>query len=100
MCSFSSEFLEKSVEIYRGLLQTLASPRDPVIVPTSGDRDTKVHALPHIATDGVDAMQFFRSIYPLLDRVEYRHEFIYFWISRQETMDLTIIFSFLKILTW
>ncbi|XP_005112084.3 UPF0705 protein C11orf49 homolog [Aplysia californica] len=68
---FYEEFLEKSVEIYRGLLQTMQSPRDPVIVPTSGERDAKVHQSPHIAADGVDAMQFFRSIYPLLDRVDY-----------------------------
>ena len=48
------------------------SPRDPVIVPTSGGSDTKIHQNTHSPADGVDAMQFFRAIYPVLDRVDYR----------------------------
>ena len=66
------------MEIYRGLLQTMQSPRDPVIVPTSGESDAKIHLSPHVAADGVDAMQFFRSIYPILDRVDYRLDIFMF----------------------
>ncbi|KAK3740360.1 hypothetical protein RRG08_004297 [Elysia crispata] len=68
---YYEEFLEKTLGIYQSLLQTMHSPRDPVIVPTSGGSDTKIHQNTHSPADGVDAMQFFRAIYPVLDRVEY-----------------------------
>ncbi|BFZ05315.1 hypothetical protein BsWGS_08354 [Bradybaena similaris] len=68
---YFEEFLAKSNEIYQGLLQTINSPRDPVIVPTSNENDGAVHKNTHHPTDGVEAMQFFRAIYPLLNRVEY-----------------------------
>ncbi|GFR58272.1 UPF0705 protein C11orf49-like protein [Elysia marginata] len=69
---YYEEFLEKTWGIYQSLMQTMHSPRDPVIVPTSGGSDTKIHQSTHSPADGVDAMQFFRAIYPVLDRMDYR----------------------------
>ncbi|GFN86687.1 upf0705 protein c11orf49-like protein [Plakobranchus ocellatus] len=68
---YYEEFLEKTLGIYQSLLQTMHSPRDPVIVPTSGGNDAKIHQNTHSPADGLDAMQFFRAIYPVLDRVDY-----------------------------
>ncbi|XP_071104990.1 centriolar satellite-associated tubulin polyglutamylase complex regulator 1-like isoform X1 [Haliotis cracherodii] len=67
---YYEEFLEKSGEIYQSILQTQRSPRDPVVVP-SASAGTKVHQLNHQPADGIDAMQFFRSLYPLCDRVAF-----------------------------
>ncbi|KAH9500553.1 hypothetical protein Btru_072247 [Bulinus truncatus] len=68
---YYEEFLEKTYEIYQNQLQAMNSPRDPVIVPTSGENGVKVHQNPHLPSDGVDAMHFFRALYPLLGRSEY-----------------------------
>ncbi|XP_069132657.1 centriolar satellite-associated tubulin polyglutamylase complex regulator 1-like isoform X2 [Argopecten irradians] len=64
---YYDEFMEKCHEIYLSLMQTQRSPRDPVVVP-SGTEDTKVHQNSHHPSDGVDAMQYFRAVYPLCDR--------------------------------
>ncbi|XP_021373690.1 UPF0705 protein C11orf49 homolog isoform X2 [Mizuhopecten yessoensis] len=64
---YYEEFMEKCHEIYLSLMQTQRSPRDPVVVP-SGTEDTKVHQNSHHPSDGVDAMQYFRAVYPLCDR--------------------------------
>lgn len=66
-----TEFIEKSHEMYQYLHQTQRSPRDPVVVP-SGSDDTKVHQNSHHPGDGVDATQYFRAIYPLCDRSNFR----------------------------
>lgn len=66
-----TEFIEKSHEMYQSLHQTQRSPRDPVVVP-SGSDDTKVHQNSHHPGDGVDATQYFRAIYPLCDRSNFR----------------------------
>ncbi|KAK0055130.1 UPF0705 protein isoform X2 [Biomphalaria pfeifferi] len=68
---YYEEFLEKTYEIYQSQLQALNSPRDPVIVPTSGEDEVKIHQNPHLPSDGVDSMHFFRSVYPLLGRSEF-----------------------------
>ncbi|CAL1546231.1 unnamed protein product [Lymnaea stagnalis] len=67
---YYEEFLEKTFDIYQSQLQSMQSPRDPVIVPTSGE-NVKIHQNPHLPSDGVDSMHFFRAIYPLLNRVDY-----------------------------
>ena len=67
----SSEFLEKCLEMYQSMIQTHSSPRNPVVVP-SGTGETKIHTSNHLPGDGVDAMQYFRAVYPLCDRVSYR----------------------------
>ncbi|KAL3843282.1 hypothetical protein ACJMK2_021224 [Sinanodonta woodiana] len=64
---YFEEFLDKCYEIYQSLLQTAHSPRNPVVVP-SGAEETKIHQNSHNPSDGVDAMQYFRAIYPLCDR--------------------------------
>ncbi|XP_033751472.1 UPF0705 protein C11orf49 homolog isoform X4 [Pecten maximus] len=64
---YYEEFMEKCHEIYLSLMQTQRSPRDPVVVP-SGTEDTKVHQNSHHPSDGVDAMQYFRAVYPVCDR--------------------------------
>ncbi|XP_046543917.1 UPF0705 protein C11orf49 homolog isoform X1 [Haliotis rubra] len=64
------EFLEKSGEIYQSILQTQRSPRDPVVVP-SASAGTKILQQNHQPADGIDAMQFFRSLYPLCERVSF-----------------------------
>ncbi|XP_048728460.1 centriolar satellite-associated tubulin polyglutamylase complex regulator 1-like isoform X2 [Ostrea edulis] len=68
---YFEEFIEKSHEVYLSLHQTQRSPRDPVVVP-SGSDDTKVHQNSHHPGDGVDATQYFRAIYPLCDRSNFR----------------------------
>ena len=70
--SIAAEFIEKSHEMYQSLHQTQRSPRDPVVVP-SGSDDTKVHQNSHHPGDGVDATQYFRAIYPLCDRSNFRY---------------------------
>lgn len=70
----SAEFLDKCSDIYQSLLQSQRSPRDPVVVPTSGSDDTRIHLNNHHPADGVDSMQFFRAMYPLCDRMNYRSE--------------------------
>ncbi|KAK3612570.1 hypothetical protein CHS0354_024558 [Potamilus streckersoni] len=64
---YFEEFLDKCYEIYQSLLQTAHSPRNPVVVP-SGAEETRIHQNSHNPSDGVDAMQYFRAIYPLCDR--------------------------------
>lgn len=66
---YYEEFLDKCLEIYQSMMQTHSSPRNPVVVP-SGTDDTKIHAN-HLPGDGVDAMQYFRAVYPLCDRMSY-----------------------------
>ena len=67
------EFLDKCGELYQTLLQSSHSPRDPVIVPTSNGQDTGgAHQSNHLPADGVDSMAFFRTVYPVCDRVNYR----------------------------
>ncbi|PVD34117.1 hypothetical protein C0Q70_05380 [Pomacea canaliculata] len=69
---YYEEFLDKCGELYKSLLQSTYNPMEPVIVPTSSSQDIKgVHHSQHMPADGVDAMQFFRTIYPLCDRVDY-----------------------------
>ncbi|XP_041367252.1 UPF0705 protein C11orf49 homolog isoform X2 [Gigantopelta aegis] len=68
---YYEEFLEKSTEIYQSILQTQRSPRDPVVVP-SASTDTNVHQSNYQPGDGVDAMQFFRALYPLCDQVTFK----------------------------
>ena len=66
------EFIDKCLEMYQSMLQTQSSPRNPVVVP-SGTEDPKIHTNSHHpGGDGVDAMQFFRAVYPLCDRMNYR----------------------------
>lgn len=67
-----SEFLDKCLEIYQSMIQTHSSPRNPVVVP-SGTDDPKIHTSNHLPGDGVDAMQYFRAVYPLCDRMNYRY---------------------------
>lgn len=69
--SFIAEFLDKCLEIYQSMIQTQSSPRNPVVVP-SGTEETKIHTNNHQPGDGVDAMQYFRAVYPICDRVNYR----------------------------
>ncbi|KAK3101796.1 hypothetical protein FSP39_006432 [Pinctada imbricata] len=64
---YFEEFMEKCYEMYHSLMQTQRSPRDPVVVP-SGKDDSGIHQNSHHPADGVDAMQYFRAIYPLCDR--------------------------------
>ncbi|KAL8601950.1 hypothetical protein ACOMHN_008442 [Nucella lapillus] len=69
---YYGEFLDKCGELYQSLLQSCHSPRDPVIVPTSSDRDSGgAHQTSHLPADGVDSMAFFRMVYPVCDRVTY-----------------------------
>ncbi|XP_045175142.2 centriolar satellite-associated tubulin polyglutamylase complex regulator 1-like isoform X2 [Mercenaria mercenaria] len=67
---YYEEFLDKCLEIYQSMIQTHSSPRNPVVVP-SGTEDTKIHMNNHLPGDGVDAMQYFRAVYPLCDRMNY-----------------------------
>lgn len=67
---YYEEFLDKCLEIYQTMMQTHSSPRNPVVVP-SGTEDTKIHMNSHLPGDGVDAMQYFRAVYPLCDRMNY-----------------------------
>lgn len=67
---YYEEFLDKCLEIYQSMIQTHSSPRNPVVVP-SGTDDTKIHTSNHMPGDGVDAMQYFRAVYPLCDRMSY-----------------------------
>jgi len=69
---YIAEFLDKCLEIYQSMLQTQSSPRNPVVVPSGAD-DSRIHSSSHHPGDGVDAMQYFRAIYPLCDRVNYRY---------------------------
>ncbi|KAL5006675.1 hypothetical protein ScPMuIL_015481 [Solemya velum] len=64
---YYEEFLDKCSDMYQSLLQSQRSPRDPVVVPTSGSDDTRIHLNNHHPADGVDSMQFFRAMYPLCD---------------------------------
>lgn len=64
---YYEEFIEKVHEMYQSLVQTQRSPRDPVVVP-SGSDDASVHQNNHHPVDGVDAMQYFRAVFPLCDR--------------------------------
>ncbi|XP_070200000.1 centriolar satellite-associated tubulin polyglutamylase complex regulator 1-like isoform X2 [Littorina saxatilis] len=69
---FYEEFLDKCSELYQTLQQSSQSPRDPVIVPTSNDQDAGgAHQSNHLPVDGVDSIAFFRSVYPVCDRVNY-----------------------------
>ncbi|XP_059150661.1 centriolar satellite-associated tubulin polyglutamylase complex regulator 1-like isoform X2 [Physella acuta] len=63
---YYEEFLEKTFELYQAQLQAMHSPRDPVIVPTSGESEVRVHQNQHLPSDGVDAAHFFRAISPFL----------------------------------
>lgn len=67
---YYEEFLDKCSEIYQSMIQTQSSPRNPVVVP-SGTDDIKIHANSHHPGDGVDAVQYFRAVYPLCDRSNY-----------------------------
>ncbi|XP_052234027.1 centriolar satellite-associated tubulin polyglutamylase complex regulator 1-like isoform X3 [Dreissena polymorpha] len=67
---YYEEFLDKCLEIYLSMIHTQSSPRNPVVVPSGAD-DTKIHTSSHHPGDGVDAMQYFRAVYPLCDRVNY-----------------------------
>lgn len=67
---YYEEFLDKCLEIYQSMIQTQSSPRNPVVVP-SGTDDSKIHTSNHHPSDGVDAMQYFRAVYPLCDRMNY-----------------------------
>ncbi|XP_052800841.1 centriolar satellite-associated tubulin polyglutamylase complex regulator 1-like isoform X2 [Mya arenaria] len=67
---YYEEFLDKCLEMYQSMIQTQSSPRNPVVVP-SGTDDSKIHMSSHHPGDGVDAMQYFRAVYPLCDRVNY-----------------------------
>jgi hypothetical protein len=58
--------------MYQSLVQTQRSPRDPVVVP-SGSDDASVHQNNHHPVDGVDAMQYFRAVFPLCDRSNFRY---------------------------
>ena len=69
---FFVEFIEKVHDQYQSLIQTQRSPRDPVVVP-SGTDDTSIHQNSHHPADGVDAMQYFRAVFPLCDRSNYRY---------------------------
>ena len=78
ICCLFIEFIEKVHEMYQSLVQTQRSPRDPVVVP-SGSDDASVHQNNHHPVDGVDAMQYFRAVFPLCDRSNFRYNphFIY-----------------------
>ncbi|KAL4225513.1 hypothetical protein ACF0H5_016201 [Mactra antiquata] len=67
---YYEEFLDKCLEIYQSMIQTHSSPRNPVVVP-SGTEEMKIHTSNHLPGDGVDAMQYFRAVYPLCDRMNY-----------------------------
>lgn len=67
---YYEEFLDKCLEIYQSMIQTQSSPRNPVVVPSASD-DTRIHQNSHHPGDGVDAMQYFRAVYPLCDRMPY-----------------------------
>ncbi|XP_071122281.1 centriolar satellite-associated tubulin polyglutamylase complex regulator 1-like isoform X1 [Mytilus galloprovincialis] len=67
---YYEEFIEKVHDQYQSLIQTQRSPRDPVVVP-SGTDDTSIHQNSHHPADGVDAMQYFRAVFPLCDRSNY-----------------------------
>ncbi|KAK6192437.1 hypothetical protein SNE40_003906 [Patella caerulea] len=68
---YYEEFLEKCSAKYQSLLQSFCSPRDPVVVPTSGSEEATVHQSSGQRSEDVDSMHFFRAIYPLCDRIEY-----------------------------
>lgn len=67
---YYEEFLDKCLEIYQSMMQTQSSPRNPVVVPSASE-DTRIHQNSHHPSDGVDAMQYFRAVYPLCDRMPY-----------------------------
>lgn len=66
-----TEFSDKVHELYNSLMQTQRSPRDPVVVP-SGTDDSGIHQNSHHPADGVDAMHYFRAVFPLCDRSNFR----------------------------
>ncbi|ESP04163.1 hypothetical protein LOTGIDRAFT_198812 [Lottia gigantea] len=69
---YFEEFVEKCSGIYQSLLQSFRSPREPVVVPTSGlKEDSGIHLNNHQPTDDVDSMQFFRAIYPICDKIQF-----------------------------
>lgn len=68
---YYEEFLDKCGELYQSLQQSSHSPRDPVIVPTSNGQNAGIHQNNHLHVDGVDSMHFFRTVYPVCDRVNY-----------------------------
>lgn len=69
---YFEEFLDQCSVLYQGLLQS-ASPRDPVIVPTSNGQATGgAHSqLSHHPADGVEAKTLFHQVYVACDRVQY-----------------------------
>ena len=59
-------------------METSRSPHDPVVVPTSEENLSAPHTNSAPASgvssssDGVDAMQFFRSLVPVCDKLDLR----------------------------